>query len=600
MLTDDRDHLEPREAAPQLGRLSSYDEETRSRWQQRNDREGGGGPGGFDGGIRLVLFLFLGIFSFVILRLVWLQAIDPQHLAERGEENRTNAVVLTAKRGTIYDRNGNVLAISVECRDFFCNAQEVNDTTGAANILAQYLTPPRSEILRDLMSDQTFVYLQRQVDKATAEKIEAELEAKHIRGVYSIASSKRDYPYGSAAGQVLGVVGVDGQGLSGLELYYDDILTGVDGEMIMETGAGGTPIAGAASRITEPTDGTDIIISLDIDIQQIAEREIQVSVEDYKADSGSVVVMDPKTGEILACCSTPLLDPNAFPEVDDQSLSLKPVATSYEPGSIFKLLTSAIGLDSGKVTTSTVYTVPPELLVGDDYVADDDGRDYTMIMDLAEMLRRSSNTGLSMVAQESIGAETFSEGVDRFGIGHLTGIDYPGEATGIVRTLEEYDGSTLGSMAFGQGVAVPMMQMIRAIGSLANKGVPCTPHFLMSADNVEKTWPKGEQVVSEVTCEQVIEMMRGIVRDGTAVNAQVPGYDIAGKTGTGQQSSEEGGYKPDSFVASLIGVAPAYDPEVLVYVGLNGTPYLASVSAAVTFSTIMSEALTDMGIQPTW
>lgn len=577
--------------------LSSYDEERRSFWRRVTSPDDGRDP--FETGMRVVYVALAIMCVLVVGKLVWLQVIDAPNLAAKAEANRTNVITLRAKRGTIYDRNGNVLAISVDCRDYFCNAQEVNDSTVAANILAAHLHSSRADILKNLMSDETFVYLERQVDEHEGQKIDAELEAAGIRGIYHHVSSKRDYPYGAVAGQVLGAVGVDGEGLSGLELYYDELLRGEDGRMTLETGVGGTPIAGAASRTDEPQDGTDIIVSLDIDIQQVAETEIAKSVKDYKADSGSVMVMDPRSGEILAACSTPLMDPLAFPEVEVDSLALKPVATSYEPGSIFKILTAAIGLEEGVVTPDEAFSVPPEVQVGDDLVADDDGRDYTMVMDLTEMLRRSSNTGLSLVAQERIGEERFAAGIDAFGIGHETGIDFPDEATGIVREQKDYDGSSLGSMAFGQGLAVPMVQMVRAIGAIANSGVPCTPHFLVSADNVEMSWAKGEPVVSQRTCDQMIEMMRGIVREGTAINAQVPGYDIAGKTGTGQQSSEEGGYKEDSFVASLIGFAPAYGADVITYVGLNGTPFLASGSTAFTFSTIMAEAMTDMGVQPT-
>ena len=599
MLGERRDVLGAWDDREGGGDISSYDEESRRLWQRRADHPGGDGPGGFDHGIRLILIFIAIAFAFVVGKLVWLQALDPDHLAARAEENRTNAITLFAKRGTIYDRNGNVLAISVECRDYFCNAQEVTNPSEAANILSGHLKSSRAEILKALMSGETFVYLERQVDEHEGEKIDAELEAAGIKGVYHLRSSKRDYPYGDCAGQILGAVGIDGEGLSGLEAYYDDILTGKDGEMLIETGVGGTPIAGAASRTIEPVNGTDIIISLDIDVQKVAEQEIAKSVELYEADSGSVMVTDPRNGEIIACCSTPLMNPLDFPEVEVDSLAVKPVATSYEPGSIFKLLTSAIALEEGVVTPDQAFSVPPEVQVGDDYVVDDDLRPYTMVMDLTEMLRRSSNTGLALIAQDYIGAERFAAGVDKFGIGHMTGIDFPDEAEGIVRPLEDWDGSTLGSMAFGQGLAIPMVQMVRAVGAIANGGVPHTPHFLISAGGQEKEWDQGEQVMSQKTCDQVIEMMRGVIREGTAMNAQVPGYDIAGKTGTGQQSSEEGGYKENSFVASLIGFAPAYNADVLVYVGLNGTPYLASESAAFAFSTIMGEALTDMGIQPT-
>ena len=270
----------------------------------------------------------------------------------------------------------------------------------------------------------------------------------------------------------------------------------------------------------------------------------------------------------------------------------------YFESKVFKRLRAAIGIENGVVTPWSSYTVPEGVEVGDDIVYDDDGRNYTMNMTLAEMMRRSSNTGISMMAQESIGEERFAAGIDAFGIGHATGIDFPGEETGIVRSLEEYDGSSLGSMSFGQGLAIPMVQMVRAVGIVANGGIPSTPHFACFLNGERVEWPQGEQVISQETCDEVTQMMRVVVDEGTGIQADVEGYDVAGKTGTGEQADEEGGYREDAFVSSFVGFAPASDPEILVYVGLNNTPYLASGSAAPTFSSIMSEALTDMGIPP--
>lgn len=577
---------------------SSYDEASRARYRRRSSVYGGSGSGGFDNGIDVVFVVMLALFALVALRLVWLQVISARDLSQAAEYSRTDEMTLRARRGTIYDRNGNVLAISVDCKTIYCNPTEVEDPGTVADLLVKHLGGERKEYLDKLRSDTTFIYIERAVDEDKAEALMAALEEAEVSGIYFVDDSKRSYPYGNVGGQVLGIVGIDGDGLSGLEYYYDDILRGTDGVMVMEKGIGGTPIAGATATVVEAKNGTDIVTSLDVDVQMVAEEKIALAVKDFQAESGTVMVTDPKTGEILAACSTPLLPITDFSQMAEGSETLKPVSSSYEPGSIFKILTSAIGIENGVVTPWTTYVVPAAVEVGDDLVYDDDGRDYTMSMSLTEMMRRSSNTGLAMVAQESIGPEIFSAGVDAFGIGHATGIDFPGEAAGLVRTLEEYDGSTTGSMAFGQGLAIPMVQMVRAVGAIANGGYPCTPHFLVHQGGAEAEWPQGEQIVSQETCDQVIDMMRTVVDSGTGVNAQVPGYDVAGKTGTGEQASEEGGYLSNSFMSSFVGFAPASDPEVLVYVGLNGTPYLASGSAAPTFSSIMSETLNDVGVQP--
>ncbi len=580
------------------GEASSYDEASRARSQLRAQRFGGSGVGGFDDGLDVVFFFVLMALLAVALRLVWLQVIKAPEYSEAARYNRMDELTIHARRGTIYDRNGNVLAISVDAKTVYCNPTEITDPSAVTTLLVQHLGGERGDYLPLLIEDETFVYLKRAADVNKAEALKTALEEAKLPGVYFLDDTKRDYPYGNVAGQVLGIVGVDGDGLSGLEYYYDDILRGEDGVMMMETGIGGTPIAGATSIVRDAKNGTDIVTSLDIDVQMVSEEKITEAVERFQAESGSVMVTDPKTGEILAACSTPLLPVSDFSQMEEGSESLKPVNASYEPGSIFKILTSAIGIENELVTPWTTYVVPAWVEVGDDWVGDDDGRDYTMTMSLTEMMRRSSNAGLATVAQESIGAQLFSEGVAAFGIGKETGIDYPGEGPGIVRTLEEYDGSTTGSMAFGQGLAIPAVQMVRAVGIVANGGIPNTPHFACFLNGERVEWPQGEQVISQETCDQVTQMMRVVVDEGTGYQADIEGYDVAGKTGTGEQADEDGGYRDDAFVSSFVGFAPASDPEVLVYVGLNNTPYLASGSAAPTFSSIMSEALNDMGIPP--
>lgn len=543
--------------------------------------------------------LFVVPFVIAVGALVWYQIITAPNLTAAADDQHVTPITLHAKRGTIYDRNGNVLAVSVDCKNVTCNPSEIADVSGTANFIVRHIGGSITEYAEALSSEGYYATVAKHVDLDKAVALEEALVEADIHGIYFEDDTKRSYPYGSVCGQVLGVVGDDGVGLSGLEYQYEEYLKGTDGKMEIRTGLGGTPIAGAPTVVEEAQSGMDLVLSIDVDVQQLAEREIAKAVKSYKAESGTVVVTDPGTGEILAACSTPLMNPVAFPSINPDSMTLKPVNASYEPGSIFKIITSAIGIEGGFVTPRTNFYVPYTVEVGDDYVYDDDGRDYDMNMTLTEMMRRSSNTGLAMVAQDSIGEEAFAAGVELMGIGHETGIDYPGEATGIVRKLEEYDGSTLGSNAFGQGLSVPMIQVVRAVGTIANHGVPNTPHFVTYRGEEALTWEPGEQVLSPSTCDQVTNMLRTVVQEGTATGAQVAGYDVAGKTGTGEQPDEHGGYKENSFVASLIGFAPASDPQVLVYVGLNGTPYLASASAAPTFSSIMGEALVDMGVVPT-
>lgn len=533
----------------------------------------------------------------VAARLAWLQVVQAPQLSAEARAQTTNKVPLHARRGTIYDRNGNALAMSVECQTIYANPKAVSDPSGVSKLLVDVLGGEKDQYMELLTSDTTFVYVSRQVDQEVAEDLQARLRSKELEGVYFLSDMKRAYPYGNVAVQIIGVVGVDGHGLSGLELYYDDVLTGTDGEMLFETGRDGTPVAGGASEVTEATDGTDLVLALDVDVQDVAESVIRDAVKTYSASTGSVMVTDPRTGEIVAACSTPLAD---FSDLSDSAaLNLALVSSSREPGSIFKVITTAIGIELGLFSKDSVYYVPARVQVGSDYVTDVDYRDYDMDMTVTEMMRRSSNTAMALLAQDVIGAEAFSEGVARFGIGQTTGIDFPGEVAGIVRSLDEYDGATVGSMGFGQGVAFPMVQIVRAYAAVANGGSLLTPHFVTHRGDVELDWPaSAEGVVSEDTRAQEIDMMRVVMAEGTGTGAQVEGYDFAGKTGTGEQAAEGGGYLENSFVSSVCGFANADDPQILIYVGLDGTPYHSSESTAHAFHDIAQQACTIMGVTP--
>lgn len=545
----------------------------------------------------MLLGLLCVIVAAVALRLFWLQVVDGPRLASEAESRRTNVVTLTARRGTIYDRNGKVLAMSVECQTIYANPKVVENASAVAQVLAQNLGGVASDYVGDLTADTTFRYIKRQVDQDVADKIKQELSDQGLAGIYYLKDSKRVYPYGSTGAQILGFVGSEGTGLSGLEYYYNDILTGTDGQMIMETGLGGTPIAGGTSEVTEAQNGTDIMLSIDIDLQEEAERIIAEGVETYQSESGSVMVSDPKTGEIYAACSTPLPDFSNL--TDSSSLDLKLVSQSYEPGSVFKVITTSIGYDLGLYTPDTVYNVPARYTLGDNYVQDDDGRDYAEDMTVRYMLQHSSNPAMALLANEVIGPKHFAEGVEKFCIGQKTGIDFPGETTGIVKSYDEYDGTTAGYMAFGQSVAIPMIQIIRSFAAVGNQGTLTTPHFLIAKAGEKVDWPSGGQAISAEACEQEIDAMRAVMTDGTGKNGAVEGYDIAGKTGTGEQAKDgSDGYEGYYYVASLCGFANADDPEVLVYAGLNGTSHLALGSAAHIFHDVMQQSVAILGIAP--
>lgn len=582
---------------------ASYDEASRARYRTRAGIVGNAASDDSLFGRRFkVLFVVMGFIAIVILGfLFFYQVINQQSLAKGAEENRKNVIPLHAKRGTIYDRNGNVLAMSVDCKDIYCNPKEIKDPAGVAQVLADSLGGKPGDYLEALKKDTTFSYIKRQADKTASAKVKAALEEKKLAGVYYVDNTKRVYPYGNVGVQILGYVGSDGKGISGLEYYYDKELSGEDGSMIMETGLGGTPIAGGSSQVTEAKNGKDIVLSLDINLQDEAEKQLTQAVKDNDAkDGGSLLAMNPKNGEIYAACSYPLPDFSGKTDLDPDSLNLKLVSNSYEPGSVFKVVTTAIGMENTLFGPNSTFNVPLTIDVGGHIVEDDDWRSGAMDMTVTEMMRRSSNVGMATLETQVIGDKRFAQGLEDLGIGQATGIDFPGEADGIVKPIDKYESYTGGNMSFGQGLAIPFIQVTRVYAAVANGGNLVTPHFATSIGGKDIDWPVKEGVLSKTTCDGEKEMLRTVIREGTGVRAQVSGYDIAGKTGTGQQVDKKTSAYDNSghYVSSLCGFANADDPDVLVYAGLNDTQQLASQSAAVVFSTFMKSAVTHLEIPP--
>lgn len=543
-----------------------------------------------------IVVIFSALALIVVSRLVWLQVVDASRLQQMSWKQRTNVVTLFARRGTIYDRNGNVLAMSRECKTLYCNPKQVKNPARAAQIIADNLGGEASSYIEALTRDSGFSYIAKKISNEDAKSIKDALTKEQIEGVFYQPDIKREYPYGNVAGQVLGLVSNEGEGLTGIENYYNDVLRGTNGEMIFEAGRDGTPIASGDPHIVEATHGSDIVLSIDINLQKKAEEVLAQGVKDCDGDSGSVMATDPATGEILCACSAPGFDPSNPSDLAEGALNLRAVSSAYEPGSIFKIITESIALDSKRVNPKQVFDVPASIQVGDGTVTDDDHRKSAADMDLREILRRSSNVGVALVAQKCIGADVFAQGLDNFMIGQKTGIDYPGEVKGLVKSRIEYDGASLGTMAFGQSLAIPPVQMVQAVSSVANGGNIITPHFLLSKSGEEVSWGVKGRSISEDTCNLIADYMRDVVESGTGKRAQVKGYNVSGKTGTGEQASPTGGYIAGSYVSSFLGFAPSAHARVCLYVGVNSTPQHANTAAAPLFAEIMKEALEDLNV----
>ena len=575
-------------------RESSYDKSTKSRFE----------AGGYDVSKLnenfLTLYKAFGFFvTIALVALFNYQILQHSELSSDAYNDRCRQSIIYAKRGTIYDRNGNVLAYSEDCKAVCANPSQINSVRAYAKILAARLGGDEDTYAKILDSNKTFAYINRQVDSATAKTLLNDFTKANLPGIYLEESQMRVYPYHEVGNQVLGLVNIDGDGITGIEKQYDSILKGENGMKAIEVGINGTPIAGGTHKIVEAKDGTDIVLSLDINIQKVAEENIADATKEFKAESGSVVALDPKTGGILAMCSTPFADFGDMSHLQNDALQLKPINDSYEPGSTFKTIAMAIALDNGVVTPNTTYTVPVSRKVGDDIVKDAHKRSCATNMTTTEMMRVSSNVGLSMVG-EAVGKDKFAAGLEKFKIGQRTGVDFPGEAAGIVQKRDEYTGASVGAMSFGQGLAIPLLQTTRATAAIANDGVMLTPHFLEQKGSSKVNWGDGVEVCSNKTANELTEMLRGVVQGGTGVLAQIDRYDVAGKTGTAQVASSEGGYKENTYMSSFIGFANADNPSVVVSVSLNGTSQLAGSSGAPTFKKVMQESLIDLGVKPVW
>jgi len=548
----------------------------------------------------LVFFLMLG-------RLIYLQAFATGELATSAKNERTARRTLPHRRGAIYDRNGNVLARSIDAVNIAAHPNLVKDVNATANLAASVLGGDAGSYAQKLSLDTTFVYLAKRVDPDVEDLLREalaqtnlqrkEIGLEELGGFEYESTSKRVYPLGEIAGNVIGVIGEDGHGLTGLELYYDDILSGTDGYLIQERGLYGAPVVGGQHEQVDPVDGENIVISIDIDIQRVAQEQLTQVIQTWSAGDGCVVVMQPETGELLACCSTPYLDPSNFAAAESAAFNLRCVSDSYEPGSTVKPCTASMAIDLGLATPDTTYWAPPTIVVGSDVVADADLRSYEMDMSLRNMLERSSNVGAVLCA-ESVGKQQFATYLDRYHIGDRTGVDYPGEVRGLVRDYEEYTGAWA-AMAFGQSFAVPPVQVARAIGCIANEGIILTPHFLVSRDGVPVNYGPGERVISTATASAVAEMMYSVTKNGYGFPGDVPGYRVSSKTGTSERAAETGGYLDDQFTVSYISFAPTEDPKVLVYVLVDYVPEgSGSETAGGPAAVIMKEALTKLQIPP--
>ncbi len=537
--------------------------------------------------IGLLFALFLVLLALAGLRATWLGTIRSGSLSDRAVSQQIEDIEDPAGRGTIYDRNGVELAVSEDSVTVFAHPFLIKDPVRVAARLAPMIGRNEDDLLRQLSRRKaTFVYLRRKMDASLGEDIK-KLE---IAGIGTVTEPKRVYPQGSLASQVLGFVGLDNVGLSGLEYSQDEHLSGEDGERRLVKDALGEPVSLIETKRAEP--GDDLRLTLDARIQERTEAVLAEVGQTYTPEGATAVVMDPRTGEILALANWPRVDGNNLEEASELDRQNRAIQASYEPGSTFKAFTVSGAIEEKLVKPDTTLEVGPEIQVADRTVgeAHEGGGG---IKSVAQILKESSNVGSVMIGL-TLGAKRFDKWVRRFGFGKETGVDLPGEAPGIVLRPENYSGSSMGNMPIGQGIAVTPLQMATAYTAIANHGVMRRPYV------VKGEAPPPKRVLTRRTAEQVSLMLEGVLAaGGTAEEAQVEGYTLAGKTGTAEKAIK-GGYSETDFIASFIGYAPAKDPRLLVAVMVDtprGDIYGGTV-AAPAFERIMEFALPYLKIPP--
>jgi cell division protein FtsI (penicillin-binding protein 3) len=544
----------------------------------------------------VVLLVTLSLaFAGVLARLTVVQGFSAHRYAVFGESQRLHTIVLPAERGAILDRNLGELAVSTKRSTVWADPTVVVDAVATAHALAPVLGIDEAKLREKLQSDTSFVYLARKVDDPVA----AAVTKLALPGIELLDEPKRIVPSGDLAAPVLGQVGVDDEGLSGLEKQYEKELTGRAGELLVERDPGGNDIAAGLRQLKPSARGDNLVLTLDRAMQYETERALGDAITSSHAKGGMAVVMDPTTGEILAMANLVVDKPGMPPVPPADNMAVTRV---FEPGSTNKVVTVAAALEEGVVTPSTRMNVPDSLPVAD--VTFHDAEEHPpMWWTTADIVAQSSNIGTIQIAQR-LGKARIDRYLHQFGLADATDLDFPGESGGLLPDVGDWSGTSIGSIPIGQGVAVTAVQMLSAYNTIANGGTYVAPTLLKSTvDAAGKEHPAKapatHRVVSEATAAEVTRMLTGVVSDGTGTAAAIEGYTVAGKTGTARKPSETKAGYSDNYMASFVGFVPAEAPRLSAIVVLDEpTPYFGGIVSAPVFAAIGSFGIRHFGIPP--
>ncbi|TFV69352.1 penicillin-binding protein 2 [Blastococcus sp. CT_GayMR19] len=547
------------------------------------------------------LIVLITLLVLVVGRLAVLQGVDGAEYANAAEQDRLRTYPIAALRGAVLDRDGHPFAYTVDASRVVADPAVVGDPARTALALTDLLDVPAPELTQKLSEDSRYVILASKISPETTDAI----DALELPGILFEDDPVRLYPAGAVGGQVIGFVGRDGAGLAGIEQTFDEELAGTAGQRRVEVGSGGNPIPSGIDESSPATDGDTVTLTLDQDVQYIAEERLAEACADGATTRASAVVLDVKTGQVVAMGSCPGYDPGAYSTTDPDLLGNPLVSGVFEPGSIMKAVTLSAALEEGVATPDTVLSVNGHIDAGDRVVTD--AHDHAPIdWTVTGILAKSSNVGTIMLARQ-VGEQKLEEYLRAFGVGSTTGIELPGESAGILQASEEWSGVRAANVAIGQGVSVTTLQMASIYQAIANDGVRVEPRIVESVtDPRGRVTPAPEpartRVISESTAEDMAYMLEAVVGpDGTAPLGEIEGFRVAGKTGTAQRANPECNcYAGGGYVTTFVGFAPADDPQYVVAVDLERPTSSAEGGqvAAPVFADILRFALTADGVVP--
>jgi cell division protein FtsI (penicillin-binding protein 3) len=541
------------------------------------------------------------ILSLIGGRLLQLQGLDRSAYAASAQVQQLQTVTLMASRGAITDRNGNAIATSVDARNVIADPEQISDPIAVAAKLAPLLHMRATVLVRQLEVQSQYALL---TPTPVTPEIGDAILALKVPGVTTLDTSRRIYPDGNLASNVVGFVAADGKGGGGLEYSFQKLLAGKNGSNSFQVGANGDPIPDGRTSLTPAVPGDSLRLTLQRDIQFEAQREIAKQVKATQALSGTVIVMNPKNGEVLALASAPTFNPNHLATANSKDLGDPAVSVPFEPGSVNKVITMSAGLEDGLVTPNSRFVIPNTLSVAGTQFHDAENHG-TEHLTLTGILAESSNIGAIKVAQE-LGPERLDYYLHAYGFGKPTGVGLPGESGGILPPLNQWSGTTLPTLAFGQGIDVTAMQVASVYSTIANDGIRVNPNIVEGTVNGKNQFhpaaaPSRHRVISVKVATELRNMLEAVTtNEGTAPAARIAGYRVAGKTGTANRYNSRGGYA--GFTATFVGMVPADAPKLVCEVVLDRPlhNYFGGAVAAPIFHDVMSFALRTMKIAPTF